>query len=60
MTVIILSQFFFFFSNVILSQLTHQVHLDLDPGLDLVMATVGLGKEHEKKSLPRSRRMTSD
>ena len=27
-----------------LSQLTHQVHLDLD----LVMATVGLGKDHEK------------
>ena len=33
---------------IILSQLTHQVHLDLDLGLDLVMATVGLGKEQEK------------
>ena len=30
------------------SQLTHQVHRDLDLGLDLVMATVGLGKKHEK------------
>ena len=36
-----------------LSQLTHQVHLDLDLGLDLVMATVGLGKRpRKKKSLP--------
>ena len=35
------------------SQLTHQVHLDLDlgRGLDLVMATVGLGKGHEKENL---------
>ena len=33
------------------SQLTHQVHLDLDLGLDLVMATVGLGKDHEKGNL---------
>ena len=36
------------------SQLTHLVHLDLD----LVMATVGLGKGHEKEI--RSRRMTSN
>ena len=34
-----------------LSQLTHQVHLDLDPGLDLVLPTVGLGKDHEKENL---------
>ena len=34
-----------------LSQLTHQVHLDLDLGLDLGMATVGLGKGHEKENL---------
>ena len=31
------------------SQLMHQVHLDLDLGLDLVMATVG--KDHEKENL---------
>ena len=34
-----------------LSQLMHQVHLDLDLGLDLEMATVGLGKDHEKENL---------
>ena len=34
-----------------LSQLTHQVHLVLDLGLDLVMATAGLGKDHEKENL---------
>ena len=33
------------------SQLMHQVHLDLDLGLGLVMATVGLGKDHEKENL---------
>ena len=34
------------------SQLTHQVHLDLlGLGLDLVMATEGLGKDHEKENL---------
>ena len=35
------------------SQLMHQVHLDLDLvlGLDLVMAIVGLGKDHEKENL---------
>ena len=33
------------------SQLTHQVHLDLDLGLDLVMTTVGLGKGHKKENL---------
>ena len=32
------------------SQLTHRVHLDLHLGLDLVMATVGLGKDHEKEN----------
>ena len=34
-----------------LSQLTHQVHVDLDVdlGLDLVMATVGLGKHKKSK-----------
>ena len=31
------------------SQLKHHVHLDL--GLDLVMATVGLGKDHKKQNL---------
>ena len=31
------------------SKLTHQ--LDLDLGLDLVMARVGLGKDHEKENL---------
>ena len=36
---------------IILSHLTHQVHLDLELGLDLVMATVGLGKDHEKENL---------
>ena len=25
--------------------------IDLDPGLDLVMATVGLGKDYEKENL---------
>ena len=39
-----------------LSQLTDHVHLDQDLGLDLVIASVGLGKD----SLPRSRKMTSD
>ena len=34
-----------------LNQLMYQVHLDLDLGLDLVMAAVGLGKDHEKESL---------
>ena len=36
------------------SQLTHQVHLDLDLGLlglDQVMATVGLGKGHKKETI---------
>ena len=33
------------------SQLTHQVYLDLDLGLDLEMSTVVLGKDHEKENL---------
>ena len=32
------------------SQLTPQVHLDLDLGLDVEIATVGLGKGHEKEN----------
>ena len=31
-----------------LSQLTDHVHLDQDLGLDLVIASVGLGKDHKK------------
>ena len=33
------------------NQLMHQVHLELDLGLDLVMATVGLGKDQEKENV---------